>query len=88
MCVCTGGNELAVIWQVAEPTIGRSGGGVLEIRGTMGEPLQEIISLEGATSPSLLTPRYGALFRSARATFTSGQPYLMLLDLSWHRVTD
>lgn len=33
------------------------------------------------------TPLYGTLFRSPRPTFTSGQPYLMLLDLSWHRVT-
>lgn len=53
----------------------------------MGEGLQEIISLEGDASPPVFTPLYGTLFCSPRPTFTSGQPYLMLLDLSWHRVT-
>lgn len=53
-----------------------------------GKEQQEIIRLEGTASPPLLTPCYGALFPSPRPTFTSGQPYLMLLDLSWHRVTE
>lgn len=47
----------------------------------MGERIQEIIILEGDASPSLLTPRHAALSCRPRPTFTSGQLYLMLLDL-------
>lgn len=52
------------------------------MRSTMGKEIQEIMSLESAGCALLSAPHYGALSLWTRPTFTSGQPYLMLLERS------
>ena len=62
---------------------------MLEISSTMGEGIQEIIRLEvHRSSSSPRPPAMGALAPWPRPTFTSGQPYLMLLSVSRRRVTE